>query len=306
MNPNPKILSNAIRAAMLTVMVMAFSLMLARGPISLNRVRFHDPEHDTTRIAVMLTEVAALNLPTAGDRVIALGKRMLDTPYVAHTLEADSVGAPEMLTVNLDQLDCTTFVETVAAMALTIGEGRTGWRDFIYNLERVRYRDGQMDGYPSRLHYVADWILNNISKGIITEHTADMDGVRYACKTIDFMSTNAKRYPAMADSANLARVRATEEGYRSHQYPYIRTADTGTKKARQVYHNGDLLAFTSSLRDLDVTHMGILMIDPDGTPRVMHASSSLGKVTVTTVPLHEFLKNNRSLTGIRLLRLTPR
>lgn len=297
---------NLLRRAIIlvaTTMAMTTPQMSALMPVSPGQVRFHDIARDTVRLTQMLAEVNALNLKTPGDRIVAFGEHLLNTPYVAHTLEADSIGDPEKLTVNLDGIDCTTFVETVTALAMTVEEGRTNWHDYLYNLEKLRYRGGEMDGYASRLHYACDWIVNNRSKGIITEVTDQMPGVRYAEKTIDFMTANRDRYPALADSLTFERVKNTESGYHLHRYPYIRTNDTGARKALKIYRNGDILAFTSSLKNLDVTHMGILVIDANGTPRVMHASSSQGKVVISDLPLADFLKHNRSLTGIRVLRL---
>lgn len=302
-HPLAQIKQRSIIVFLFAMLTMATHRVVAYMPVTPGQVRFHDMARDTARLTQMLTEVEALKLKTPGDRIVAMGERLLGTPYVAHTLEADSVGDPERLTVNLDGIDCTTFVETVTALAMTIDEGRTGWRDFLYNLEKLRYRGGEMNGYASRLHYVCDWIVNNRSKGIITEVTDHMPGVRYAEKTIDFMTANRDRYPALTDSLTYERVKNTESGYHRHRYPYIRTNDTGARKALDIYRNGDILAFTSSLKNLDVTHMGILVIDPDGTPRVMHASSSLGKVVISDSSLADFLKRNRSLTGIRLLRL---
>ena len=53
-------------------------------------------------------------------------------------------GDEELLRINLDGMDCTTFVENMMALALTAGENRTSWRDFTFNLERLRYRGGAM------------------------------------------------------------------------------------------------------------------------------------------------------------------
>ena len=62
------------------------------------------------------------------------------------------------------------------------------------------------------------------------------------------------------------------------------------------------MALTCGLKDLDVSHMGIIVIEK-GEPYLLHASSSHGKVEITNVPLSEFMKKNRSLTGIRVIRL---
>lgn len=266
-----------------------------------DNVRFHNMANDTTRITEILTTVLANDPGTPDSRIETIGRLFLETPYVAHTLEVDS-GQPEVLTVNIDQLDCTTFVETVAALAKTVGEGRSSWHDFVYNLENIRYRNGQMTDYSSRLHYIADWIVNNTYRGNMQDATHLFPKVNYAVKSINFMSANRKRYTALSDSTQYERIRSIEDGYRNHRYPYIKTIDLSDKATKAAFRAGDIVALTSNLKNLDVTHLGIIVIR-DGQPYLMHASSSLGKVVITEVPLDEFMKRNRSLTGLRVFRL---
>lgn len=261
-------------------------------------VEFHDVSTDTTRIDDMLTAVNAMKLQSPGARVVEFGKLMLGKPYVAGTLEGDD----EKLRVNLDELDCTTFVETALAMALTIGERRTSWHDFIYNLERVRYRSGTINGYPSRLHYIADWATDNIYRGNITDVTSRFPRSAYVVKGLDFMSSNADKYPALADSANLAGLRKIEMGYRNHRIPYIKTADLELKGVKSCFANGDIVAFVTKIKNLDVTHVGIVVIK-DGEPYLLHASSASGKVEVSSVPLADYVKKNKNLIGVRVFRI---
>lgn len=266
-----------------------------------DRVRFHDITNDTIRITEILTNIKANDPGTPGARIETIGRIFLEKPYVAHTLEVDS-GQPEVITVNIDELDCTTYVETVAALAKTVGEGRTSWRDFVYNLENIRYRGGEMNGYGSRLHYIADWIVDNSYRGNVKDATPSFPKVNYATKTINFMTSNRDRYTALADSAQYERIRSIEDGYRNHRFPYIKTVDLSNKATKAAFQSGDIVALTSNLKNLDVTHLGIIVLK-DGEPYLMHASSSNGKVTVTTVPLSTFMERNRSLTGLRVFRL---
>ncbi len=271
-------------------------LPLTGSAISLSQVRFHDEQNDTTRITELLINAEKIGDPN--QRIAWIAKEFIDRPYVAHTLE----GEPEMLTVNLDQLDCTTFVETVMALAFTAGEGRTSWRDFIFNLEKLRYRNGQLNGYPSRLHYISDWIVNNSHRGNFKEVTSDFPSVSYAVKTLNFMSSNRKSYPALKSDDNFMRIKDVEMGYRQHRFPYIKWGETNDKKVIAEMLDGDILAFTCNLKNLDVTHMGILTM-VDGTPHVLHASLSAKKVTISKYPLHEYLRRN-GMTGIRIIRLS--
>lgn len=103
---------------------------------------------------MLLLAAASLSLTAAGQE--SDGRLVLDTaltylgkPYVAHTLE---VNDEEQLVVNLDEVDCTTFVEYVLAQSLAATRGG----DMKDYLTRIRYRDGRIDGYTSRLHYIAE------------------------------------------------------------------------------------------------------------------------------------------------------
>lgn len=286
------------RAATLGIFLFAGAKIWAVGP---DQIRFHNEATDTTRITEILTEVLANDPRDAGKRVEMIGRMFLDTPYVAHTLEVDS-GQPEVLTVNIDELDCTTFVETVAAMALTVGEGRSSWRDFVHNLERIRYRGGNLNGYSSRLHYIADWIVDNTYRGNMKDAAPLFPRPSYITKTINFMSANRDRYTALADSVQFEKIRRIEDGYRNHRFPYIKTIDLSRKETKSAFKTGDIVALNTNLKNLDVTHLGIVVI-VNGEPYLMHASSSLGKVVITTVPLDEFMRRNRNLTGLRVFRL---
>lgn len=263
-------------------------------------IRFKNEESDTTRINTILIE-AKQHVGNASPeaRVAYIAKNFLGKPYVAGTLECD----PEQLTINLDELDCTTFVENVAAFAFTLGEGRTSWRDFVYNLKRMRYAGGEINGYGSRLHYVSAWILDNSHRGNLKEATNSFDAAEYKVKTLDFISTHKDKYPALADSANLAGIKNLEFGYRNHRYPYIKSTRVGWKTVTSELRDGDIIAITTKTDGLDVQHMGIVSIDANGVPHLMHASSAAGKVVVETSPLADYFRKNYSATGIRIIRL---
>lgn len=288
---------------LLVALLLSTAAVRGANPMEL---RFHNEATDTARITSLLIE-ASKALPSnapAGERVAWFASQLLDTPYVAHTLEAPE-GEEEMLTIDIDRLDCTTLVETVVALAVTLGEGRTSWRDYVYNLRRLRYRGGETDGYASRLHYVADWTVDAIHKGILRDATLLMPRNSWCVRSIDYMSNHRPAYPALADSAEYARIRRVEQGLRNHRFPYLRSSDLTDRKILSQMREGDVLAFVSTLKDLDVTHMGILVHDPAGSDgwHVVHASSSEGKVVISSRPLARFMAANRQWQGLRLLRL---
>lgn len=258
------------------------------------RVNFHNEQSDTLRI----NEILASNQGKSGGELIeSIARTFLGTPYVVGTLENNDT---ETLTINLDKFDCTTLVETVMALAITVNERRQSWRDFIYNLQRIRYRGGQTDGYASRLHYISDWIIDNTHRGNFREVTSASDLATYEIKTIDFMSSNRELYPAMTDNAVFDAIKNVEIGYRSHRYPIIKTGRIG--KAMKVFlEAGDIVAITTGKKGLDVSHMGII-VDVKGVKHLLHASSTTSEVTIDKLPLDRYLTRNRH-TGIRVIRL---
>lgn len=262
-------------------------------------LRFGNEAADTTRINAILVDAVGRDIASPQERTAYVARLFEGVPYAAHTLE----GSPEQLTVRLDSLDCTTFVETALALAYTAGERRSSWRDFVYNLERLRYRGGHMDGYGSRLHYNCDWAQDNMHRGLIADVTPRIPRTSYIVRSIDFMSRHADRYPALADSAALEAVKKVESGYRLHRFPYIRTADLRFRDVQDALRTGDVVALVTKLKDLDVTHLGIIVKDADGVPHVLHASLSAGRVVLSDPPLADFMKRNTGLLGIRVYRL---
>jgi len=274
---------------------MLWSAAVSAMPLS--EVRFHNETSDTLRINDLLSK--GLENRTSPNATIAtLGREFIGTPYVAATLEAPE----ERLTVNIDELDCTTYIETVMALALTIDEGRTSWRDFLYNLERLRYRNGTVDGYGSRLHYVSDWVVDNVHRGTFREVTNQIPQHDYQVKTLDYMSSHRDDYPQLADSVQFERIKSMEIGYRSHRFPYIKKGRLDNKPVKNALREGDIVAVTTRTPGLDVSHFGIIVMEK-GVPYLMHASSTAKEVVIDKQSLFDMLRRSKTATGIRVFRL---
>lgn len=264
-----------------------------------NDILFHNETTDTTRIDRLLSDgMTAVGNKNGNEQIFFFANHFIDAPYVAGTLEH----SPEVLVVNIDEFDCTTFVENALALAYTIGEGRNSWRDFVYNLQRLRYKNGVVDGYASRLNYLSDFVIDNTHRGNIKEITSQLPGCEYNVKTIDFISRNRDSYPALKDSVQYARIRELESGYRSHRFPYIKSSRVASKTLWKELSDGDVVCITTKTPGLDVQHMGIIK-KIDGVPYLLHASSAAGKVTIDKLPLHEYLRRNRQASGIRVIRM---
>ena len=271
-----------------------------RAIVPVNLINFHNEATDTTRITQLLIEAEKISDPN--ERIITLARSFEGVPYVASTLESND--GEEHLTVNLDELDCTTFVDIVAALAYTAGQHRTSWRDFTASLERLRYRGGEMQGYPSRLHYFSDWVVDNTARGNLKEVTNRMPIYKDMVKSINFMTKNRDKYAALADSATFEQLKSYEIGYRNHRYPVVETNRLSSRETRDALKEGDIVAIVTKLPGLDVVHLGFIVKDDKGIPYLLNASSAQGKVVVDKMPLIERLRRDRSLQGIRIVRLT--
>lgn len=67
--------------------------------------------------------------------------------------------------------------------------------------------------------------------------------------------------------------------------------------------DGDIIAITTNLPGLDVAHVGMAEYI-NGKLHLLHASSTLGKVVVSEEPLSQMLRNNKSWSGIRVVRMS--
>lgn len=231
-----------------------------------------------------------------GETIVTVGKTFLKTPYVAKTLE---VGGTETLVINLQGLDCTTFVENVLAFSMLLKQQENTFKAFANNLEIIRYKDGTMNGYASRLHYFSEWIANNAEKGIIKNITGEIGGEEIT-KDIDFMSTHRNLYPFLADDTNYDKIKASEN-YLNNQaicvLPQAKIAEN-----EHLIQSGDIIALATSIEGLDVTHTGIATREKDGRIHLLHASTGSMEVEVSRLPLADYLKQIKGNTGIMVAR----
>jgi len=231
-----------------------------------------------------------------GKTVVAIGKTFLGKPYVAKTLE---IGETETLVVNLQGLDCTTYVENVLAFGLMLRNGESKFNEFTAALEKIRYKDGKLDGYASRLHYFSEWIADNEKKGLLKDVTHDIGG-KEITKKIDFMSTHRDLYPFLKDEANYEKIKASEN-YLNRQAICILAQDE-IEANEHLIQTGDIIALTTSINGLDITHTGIATREKDGRIHLLHASTGSNKVEVSDQPLADYLKKIKKNTGIMVAR----
>ncbi len=252
---------------------------------------------DSSLFRDKMADLIQLHENSASDSIVAIGKSFLATPYVEKTLE---IGDTETLVVNLRGLDCTTYVENVLAFGLTLKTEDQSFQKFANNLKIIRYRNGVLDGYPSRLHYFTDWIRNNEKKGLIKDITSDLNGVTSE-KAINFMGTHRSLYPFLADDENFEAIQKIEAELAKETLCILPQNEIVNQE--HLIQSGDIIALATSIKGLDVTHTGFAIRQPSGRIHLLHASSS-GQVEITEQPLVDYLKKIKSNIGIIVARPT--
>lgn len=236
------------------------------------------------------------------NRMLYFGKKFIGVPYVAHTLEN---GNSEHLIVNLRELDCTTFVENVLALALCDIENKRTFSDFCNNLRKVRYFGGRIDDYSSRLHYFTWWAENNIQKGIIREISADDFPFTAVQKvSINYMSAHPELYKHLKGKPDMIqKIRQKELRTSGKTYRYIPKSLLNESADRiGVVHTGDIVAIITSKSGLDTSHIGIAVWQ-DGKLHLLNASSIYKKVVLDKSTFYQYSQRQKSQLGIRVFRL---
>ncbi len=224
-----------------------------------------------------------------------LGKYFLGQEYVAHTLE---VNEEEKLIVNLRELDCTTYAENLLALARTIKSENQSFEQFAKEIEKIRYRDGKRDEYPSRLHYFSDWIYNNKENDLVTT-PADSFGNPFPNK-VSFMSNNPDSYKHLKNNPDYVSVIEQQEK-EINEKSYFFIPKENIAEYEHLLKEGDIIGLTTSISGLDVAHVGVL-VEQDGKLHLLHASQSKLKVEISDEPISSFLKPESKNTGIMIAR----
>ena len=262
-------------------------------------MRFHC-DSDTTVINGLLAKGNESGIADANALIEFYARQLLGTPYVAHTLEADE----EVLTINIHELDCLTFIESLYALTRATLNHRYSWRDYAANIENVRYRGGTMGDYSSRIHYISEWIIDNHLRGNLVEVTPDLPHADYMIKNIDYMSKNPSQYRQLKnDTAMVEKIRRYE--LRQHRFPYLKRSWLNDKDVKAALRSGDFISLVTKADGLDVSHNGIIIVDDKGDPYLLDASMSGGKVMLESKPLFKFLERSKNNIGVRVFRMMP-
>lgn len=223
----------------------------------------------------------------------------LGLPYVASTLDSCN---SERIVINTREYDCTTFIETVSAIAITAKRGGRSFSDFCHTLQSLRYRNGICNGYTSRLHYISQWITDSCKKGIIEEVITDLHTAVQQLN-LNFMSTHPSSYRQLKDNNKLiAEIERYEKPFRNISIKYIPKNRLNGTYTLSGIKDGDILALVTSIKGLDVTHVGIAHWI-NGKLHLIHASSAKGATIIDEQTLYDYMRTKESSLGVRVFRI---
>lgn len=230
--------------------------------------------------------------------VVEIGESFIGTDYLAKGLEVDG---DEQLVINLNGLDCTTLVENTLALSRCVKMRTTSFDDYLTELRYIRYRDGIVDGYPSRLHYFSDWISDNTSKGVVADETKELGGKPIQFN-LNFMSTHPDSYKQLDENPDLISIiEMQEEEISLREYYYIPKEEFSS--IEKYVRRGDIIAITTTVKGLDIGHIGIAIKMNDGRIHLLHAPNVDKDIQITEEPLADYLMKYKRHSGVIVLKV---
>ncbi len=231
--------------------------------------------------------------------MIIVAKQMLGTEYVAGTLEK----VPEQLVVSLTQTDCILFVESCLAMALNAKKGIFHPDSLCATIQSLRYRDGKVDGYASRIHYTSEWIRQGEARGIFREITDVLSGDNLSGQRFSYMSEHSDAYRQLkGNPAEVARIAQMEASLNQHT-DYFVIPKEAVSKMEHLLKDGDILGFNSTVKGLDIAHVALVYHKENGQVGFIHASQADGKVVIDEKSIADYVNSRKSNNGIRIVRV---
>ncbi len=228
-----------------------------------------------------LTEIMteSSKLGSAGDRINFISEKFLGTPYAGSTLTGD-INHPEVFTIDLEGMDCFTFIDYVEAMSLS-----RSFPEFKEALRKIRYRDGVV-AFPNRNHFFSDWPVYNSE--YIRDATSDIGGEKAVGvpKSLNLKGDGTYYLPGIPVVNRMIY--------------YIPSSALDVSVLSKLM-TGDFVGIYTEKDGLDASHTGIV-IKRNGKAFLRHASSKEKNQKVVDEDLSEYMKNKPGLIVYRPVR----
>lgn len=228
-----------------------------------------------------------------------IAERLIGSPY-APIAQQDSLGVVE---IRLDGFDDFAFVNSVAALAkIATSPGGMHLKDLEVMLEKLTFRRGEPNGFPTRMLYGGDWVVDNHSRGNVKDLTEDYSA-NFKTKSLEYVGRHPQEYAALKDSATLERQKMVEFGYRTFKIPHMKREMADSKGVLEDMHDGDLIMLLTNHPEKDILSMGYVIKRPDGF-HIIHISDKDGKIVEEQETLGRYIKrNSKEIYGWRWLRI---
>ena len=213
--------------------------------------------------------------PKLRDRVVHLARLRVGQPYEMYLLgEFPYEVYDDDPLYCLDHGDCVVFSEHTYAMAL----GRN-WKEFFGNLQRLRYRNGEI-GMTTRNHYTeADWDKNN---AWLLEDVTEKLG-----------ATTVTQYTEKIDRAEFFKRFGIGQDAKVEMFRDTYIPASAVESSLAGLKDGDFVnVVRGSGGSAFVGHVGLIGHKPDGTVTFIHSTPPKSKEQPIMEYLQESLKKN--------------
>ncbi|MBI2486317.1 MAG: DUF1460 domain-containing protein [Deltaproteobacteria bacterium] len=210
------------------------------------------------------------------ERIDFLSKQFLNTNYKESTL-IGNINTPEVFVVNLEGMDCFTYIDYVEAMRLS-----DSYTDFKENLKRLRYQSAKVD-FLTRNHFFTDWPVFN------KDHVRDVTG--------EVGGTKTKTVERVLNKKEDGTYFLSGIPVKQRKINYIPSSNINDEVIRQL-KTGDYVGIYSEIQGLDVSHNGIIIKKGDKV-FLRHASSREKNRKVVDEDFKSYIANKPGMVVFR-------
>jgi Protein of unknown function (DUF1460) len=285
-------ISRTMLSALIPLLPLAFNKSSAASILSM----LDETDETICKAKFDLALSANLAVKPINSVIVEIGKSFIGTVYAAHSLEEDGA---EHLVVNLRVLDCVSFYENSLALARCVKMKKVTFDDYKAELQFIRYRNGIINGYPSRLHYTTDYWFDNEKKGVLKVVTKELFGeknLQPIPTPINFMSSHRSAYRQLSNESFFEEIGKQEKEIGKRGMLFL--PKEKIRLFAEKINTGSFIGITTTIPGLDISHTGIAVRMDNGALHLMHAPDVGYKVQITESPLHDYLDRHSKQTGI--------
>ncbi|MCA9732775.1 MAG: DUF1460 domain-containing protein [Deferribacteres bacterium] len=232
-------------------------------------------------------------MPKLNERIQYFSSRGRGVPYKIFLLgEGPNAKYDRDPLIDFARFDCMTFCEHVLAASIS-----NSYKEMFDNLQRIRYRNGEMS-YVARNHYtIGDWLPQNA--WLLHDVTASVGGDQ--CKKMTKVIDRKKFFLSNGVAEEELTTVVPPE---TLTVDYIPAAALSSIKAH--LQGGEIVSIVTTYPGIISAHMGIIVRDDYGNVLFRHASSSRASRAVVDEYLDDYarkLQETKTRIGMIFMRV---